>query len=76
MEVRQRWVLGPILGNTGVGFPQWPQGSTLIIGDPTHWMNNEAELETDLLELGGERKGMILWFPNHETRMIWLLRWS
>jgi len=39
-------------------------------------MQNAAELEDDLQELGGERQGMVLWFPDAETRTIWLLRWS
>ena len=76
MEARQRWVVGPISEITGFDLPRDLTGSTIIIADPSYWMNNEAELEADLQELGGERQGMVLWFPNHETRTIWLLRWS
>ena len=76
MEVRQRRVLGPILGNTGVGLLRHLTGSTIIVADPGYWTEHEAELEADLLDLGGERQGVVLWFPDAETRMIWLLRWS
>jgi len=76
MPARQRWVLGPILEIAGVGLPKHVTGSTIIIANPSYWMNNEAELEADLRELGGERQGMVLWFPDAETRMMWLLRWS
>jgi hypothetical protein len=76
METRQRWVTGPIMEISGTALPRHLTGSTIIIADPGYWMHNEAELEADLLELGGERQGMVLWFPNQETRTIWLLRWS
>jgi hypothetical protein len=39
-------------------------------------MQNQTELEADLQDLGAERQGVVLWFPNPETRTIWLLRWS
>jgi len=76
METKQRWVLGPMPEISGFGLPRDLTGSTIIIADPGYWMNNEAELEDDLRELGGERQGMVLWFPDAETRTIWLLRWS
>ena len=69
-----QWILGPSL-DTQASVP-YLKGSFVVIGNPTHWMQNEAELEADLLELGGERQGMILSFPDPETRMIWVLRWS
>jgi hypothetical protein len=73
MEARQRWVIGPEITQSNLIDLI---GSTIIIADPGYWVKNQAELEADLLELGGERQGMVLWFPNAETRMIWLLRWS
>jgi hypothetical protein len=73
MEARQRWVIGPEITQSNL---MDLIGSTIIIADPGYWVKNQAELEADLLELGGERQGMVLWFPNAETRMIWLLRWS
>ena len=73
MEVQQRWVLGPEVTQSSV-IPL--TGSTMIIGDIAYWMQNEAELEAVLLDLGGERRGVVLWFQDAETRMIWLLRWS
>jgi hypothetical protein len=64
----QRWVLGPEVTQNNV--------IPLIIGDIGYWMQNQAELEADLQDLGAERQGVVLWFPNSETRTIWLLRWS
>jgi len=72
----QRWVLGPILEITGVGLPKHVTGSTIIIADAGFWRQHEAELEADLVEIGGERLGMCLWFPDTALRMMWLLRWS
>jgi hypothetical protein len=73
MPGSKRWVLGPEVTQSSV-IPL--TGSTMIIGDISYWMQNEAELEAVLLDLGGERRGVVLWFPDSETRMIWLLRWS
>ena len=63
----QRWVLGPEVTQNNV--------IPLIIGDIGYWMQNQAELEADLQDLGAERRGVVLWFPDSETRTIWLLRW-
>ena len=71
-----RWVLGPIIELVGEDLPKHLTGVTIIVGDPSHWVQNAAELEADLQELGGERRGMVLWFPDVETRTLWLLRWS
>ena len=73
MPGSQRWVLGPEVTQSSV-IPR--TGSTIIIGDIGYWMQNQAELEADLQDLGAERQGVVLWFPNPETRTIWLLRWS
>jgi len=73
MPGSQRWVLGPEVTQNNV-IPL--SGSTMIIGDIGYWIENQAELEADLQDLGGERRGMVLWFPNAETRTLWLLRWS
>ena len=73
MPGSQRWVLGPEVTQSSV-IPL--SGSTIIIGDIGYWMQNQAELEADLQDLGAERQGVVLWFPNQETRTIWLLRWS
>ena len=73
MPGSQRWVLGPEVTQNNV-IPL--TGSTVIIGDIGYWIENQAELEADLQDLGGERRGMVLWFPNAETRTLWLLRWS
>ena len=68
MPSSQRWVLGPEVTQSSV--------IPLIIGDIGYWMQNQAELEADLQDLGAERRGVVLWFPDSETRTIWLLRWS
>lgn len=73
MPGSQRWVLGPEVTQSSV-IPL--SGSTMIIGDIAYWMQNQAELEADLQDLGAERQGVVLYFPNQETRTIWLLRWS
>ena len=73
MPGSQRWVLGPEVTQNNV-IPL--TGSTVIIGDIGYWMQNQAELEADLQDLGAKRQGVVLWFPNPETRTIWLLRWS
>jgi len=73
MPGSQRWVLGPEVTQNNV-IPL--SGITVIIGDIGYWMQNQTELEADLQDLGAERHGVVLWFPNHETRMMWVLRWS
>jgi hypothetical protein len=73
MPGSQRWVLGPEVTQNNV-IPL--TGSTVIIGDIGYWMQNQTELEADLQDLGAERRGVVLWFPDSETRTIWLLRWS
>ena len=79
MTIDQRWIIAPVLIPPGIIHPDWPlyvDGCCLIISDYNYWMAHEAELEADLLAMGGSQQGMILCFPDDETRTMWMLRWS
>ena len=75
MTIDQRWIKGAnIQGVDSLGLEVG--GSWLIIGDASFWVLHELELEADLLAMGGSQQGMILRFPDDETRTLWMLRWS
>lgn len=75
MTIDQRWIKGAnIQGVDSLGLEVG--GSYLIIGDVIFWVDHQLELETDLKLMGGSQQGMILRFPDDETRTLWMLRWS
>jgi hypothetical protein len=75
MTIDQRWIKGAtIQGVDSLGLEV--DGSWLIIGDARFWVEHELELLTDLKLMGGSQQGMILRFPDDETRTLWMLRWS
>lgn len=52
-----------------------PHGATCFIVDYKWWAENADELEADMLIYGIVRTGMVLFFPDEDTRILWKLRW-
>ena len=79
MTIDQRWIKAPAPISQGIIDPGWPlyrDSCCLIISDYKHWMAHEAELEADLLAMDAVRRGIVLWFPDQQSRVMWMLRWS
>jgi hypothetical protein len=53
-----------------------PFGPVCIISDYRWWSENADILEEELKIYGFSREGMVIFFPDEDSRTFWKLRWD